>query len=119
VPKQPGLDAVKIAREPVEFRFADDWPAWATYSWQGVYEKVPIGAIKPGCERPLVVELGAGAGRGGTRPSSPPGAGPCAAIGEAKLVDYARMKFEPLKGVPHAMSAGTGTSTMTSRMRRR
>ncbi len=92
LPKQAGPDTVKIAREPVEFRLAADWPAWATYSGQGVYEKVPVSAIKTGCERPLVVEMGAEAG-------------PCAALGEAKLVDYARMKFEPLKGVSHALVA--------------
>jgi len=92
LPRQPGLDAVTIAREPVEFRFAADWPAWATYSGQGAYEKVPVSAVKPGCERPLVVEMA-------------PGEGPCAAVGEAKLVDYARMKFEPLKGAPHALVA--------------
>lgn len=88
VPKQPGGESVRLASEHSEFRFDGDHPAWATYQGQGAYARVPLSAIKPGCERPLVIEI--------------PG-GVHAALAEAKLVDYARMKFAPLKDAPHSL----------------
>jgi alpha-glucosidase len=88
LPKQPGMKNARIAAENSEFRFAGDWPAWATYSGQGNYQKVPLSQIKPGCERPLVVEAADDL---------------YVAVAEARLVDYARMKLKPLKGVPHAL----------------
>jgi len=88
IPKQPGLDRVVIARERTEFRLPADCPAWAVYSAQGKYERTPISKIKPGCERPLVLEAADDR---------------FVALGEARLVDYARMKFAPLPGAPHAL----------------
>jgi alpha-glucosidase len=88
LPKQPGLDRVVIARERTEFRLSGDHPAWAVYSAQGKYEKVPVSRIKPGCERPLVLQAADDL---------------YVALGEARLVDYARMKFAPLPGAPHAL----------------
>jgi alpha-glucosidase len=83
---QPGLDRVTISRELTEFRFPADFEAWATYSAQGVYAKVPISQIKRGCERPLVVRVADDM---------------YAAVAEARLVDYARMKLSPLvRSVP-------------------
>jgi alpha-glucosidase len=55
---------------------------WATYSAQGTYAKVPLSQVKPGCERPLTVEVASNL---------------FAALGEAALVDSARMKFAPLE----------------------
>jgi len=77
-----------IRRERSEFRLAGDFPAWAGYSAQCVYTRTPISAIKPGCERPLVIDL-----EDTLR----------VALAEAKLVDYARMRFAPLPGVDHAL----------------
>ena len=69
-----------------EFRFPADFSAWVTYTAQGVYTNVPISQIKRGCERPLVVRLADDM---------------YAAIAEARLVDYARMKLSPLvRSVP-------------------
>ncbi len=79
--RQPGLENVTIARELTEFRFPADYTAWATYTAQGVYTKVPISQIKRGCERPLVVQVADDM---------------YAAVAEARLVDYARMKLSPL-----------------------
>ncbi len=90
LPKQAGPDRVVIARERTEFRLPADHPAWAVYSAQGKYARVPVSRIKAGCERPLVLEAAANR---------------YVALGEARLVDYARMKFEPLKGAPHALAA--------------
>ncbi|MBI5394701.1 MAG: glycoside hydrolase family 97 N-terminal domain-containing protein [Verrucomicrobia bacterium] len=83
LPKQAAMDRVSITKENSEFRFTADHTAWAVYSAQGNYAKVALAKIKPGCERPLPVQV----------------ADDCyAAIGEAKLVDYARMKLAPLAG---------------------
>lgn len=84
-----GEDArIRIRRERTEFRFTGNHEAWAVYSAQGVYAKVTLDRVKAGCERPLVVQVG----------------GDCfAAVAEARLVDYARMKLGPLDGVPHAL----------------
>jgi alpha-glucosidase len=88
LPKQPAMERVSIAKENTEFRFAADHTTWAVYSAQGNYAKVPLSQVKTGCERPTVVRV----------------ADDCyAALGEARLVDYARMKFAPLKGVANAL----------------
>ncbi|MBM3861584.1 MAG: glycoside hydrolase family 97 protein [Verrucomicrobia bacterium] len=76
-----GTGSVTIARENTEFRFPFDHTAWAVYSAQGKYEKVPVSKIKKGCERPLVLQAADDL---------------FIAVGEAKLVDFARMKFAPL-----------------------
>ena len=55
LPKQPGLEKARIAAEHTEFRFESDFPAWATYQAQGLYERVPLSKVKTGCERPLVI----------------------------------------------------------------
>jgi len=79
LPKRAG--SVTITRENTEFRFPADHTAWAVYSAQGKYEKVPVSKIKKGCERPLVLQAADDL---------------FIAVGEAKLVDFARMKFAPL-----------------------
>lgn len=88
LPCQPGMENIRVKREISEFRFLADHPAWATYSGQGRYERVPLRAIKAGCERPLVVEVADDL---------------YVALAEARLVDYARMKFSPIQGVPYAL----------------
>jgi alpha-glucosidase len=80
--------AVTVQREAVEFRLPRDADAWATYSAQGVYSRTPVSQIKPGCERPLTIELATNL---------------VVALGEAGLVDFARMKFAPLTNAPHAV----------------
>jgi alpha-glucosidase len=77
-----------IRREQSEFRFTGDFPAWAGYSAQCVYARTPLSTLKPGCERPLVIELDNKL---------------YVALAEAKLVDYARMRLAPLPGVAHAL----------------
>ncbi len=90
LPKQAGLDALHITRETTQFHFAGDFLAFPTYHAQGIYERVPVSKIKPGCERPLVVQV----------------ADDCfVAIAEAKLVDYARMKLRVAKDAPTTLEA--------------
>ena len=88
LPEQEGLDGVRILRERSEFRFSKDCPAWAVYSAQGRYEKVLLSKIKPGCERPLTIQMD---------PST------YVALAEARLVDYARMKLAPLEDCAAAL----------------
>jgi alpha-glucosidase len=84
LPKQPGLaDRVTIEDEQSEFRFPADHSTWASYSAQGDYRQVSLRKLRPGCERPLVIRQATDA---------------WLALGEARLVDYARMKFAPLGG---------------------
>jgi alpha-glucosidase len=80
----------RIASELTEFRFAGDHRCWPVYSAQGVYANVPVSRVKSNCERPLVVEI--------------PG-GPLVAVGEARLVDFARMRLQPTKGREHSLQA--------------
>lgn len=88
VPQQKQLTAVKINREHSEFRFPADHRAWIAYKAQADYVPARISDIKSGCERPLTVQAGEDL---------------YLAVGEARLVDYARMKFGPLKEAPHAL----------------
>ena len=60
--------------------FPDDYKAWSAARAQAQYSQVPLSRIEKGCERPLVVEYDTAL---------------IIALGEARLNDYARMKFEP------------------------
>ncbi len=88
IPAQPGHERIHLDRELTEFRFASDHSLWATYTAQGVYTNTLISQLRPGCERPLVLRVS---------PSL------YAAIAEARLVDYARMKLSPLPGAVHGL----------------
>jgi len=88
LPRQPGMEKGHIEREISEFRFLADHPIWATYSAQGLYQKVTLNEVRAGCERPLVVQIAGDV---------------YAALAEARLVDYARMKFAPLQGAPYGL----------------
>ena len=88
VPRQAGLDVLKIERERTEFHFSGDHTAWAVYSAQGVYQEVPLSQVKRGCERPLVLRDDDGT---------------YLAIAEARLVDFARMKLAPVADRDHTL----------------
>lgn len=93
-----GGGTIRIARERSEFRFSADHPAWAVYSAQGNYAKAALSQIKRGCERPLTIQAGPDL---------------YLAVGEAALVDYARMKLAPLDGVPHALVSDLGSEVVS------
>jgi len=78
IKRQKNLETVHISSEHTQFCFLHDYTTWATYSAQGEYSKIKLSEIKPGCERPLTVDIAGG---------------PYVALAEARLVDYARMKF--------------------------
>ena len=79
-PEQKGKDSVTITEESIGFSFPSDYPAWSAEMAQAKYSRVPLSKIVKGCERPLVIEFDSTL---------------TIALAEAKLVDYARMKFEP------------------------
>ena len=93
VPKQPGLEGITIAAEATRFALPAETGCWVTPSAQGRYERVPPAGIQRPAERPLTLEL--------------PG-GLFAAIAEARLVDYARMRLAPAQGEPNTLTPSLG-----------
>lgn len=70
-----------ISEELSQFQFAGDHFCWDTKDPQEVYRRVPISEVGADSERPLLVEVAEG---------------PYVALGEARLVDYARLRFKSL-----------------------
>ncbi len=95
IPAQPTLRDFVIAAESSEFRFTGNHRCHAVYSAQGVYQAVGLDEVKPNCERPLTVEIAGG---------------PCVAVAEARLVDYARTRLRPVAGRPHTLASMLGSS---------
>jgi len=79
-PEQDGRNSVTITDEEIVFRFPYDHYAWSAARAQAPYSRVPLSQIENGCERPLVIEYDSAL---------------TIALAEAKMVNYARMKFEP------------------------
>ncbi len=88
IPVSEKMDSLTIIREAMNFALLEGDSCWATYTAQGIYNKVPVSQVKDGCERPLVVERAGGV---------------TLALAEAQLVDYARMKFGPDTLLPNAV----------------
>lgn len=78
LPEQDALKDVIISAEKTQFHFTGDHDAYAVYSAQGQYSRVPLSKIKKDCERPLTIQINDKL---------------FASIGEARLVDYARMRL--------------------------
>lgn len=76
----------EIIDELSEFTFAGDFPLWSTREVEGDYLETKISELAPNRIRPVVVEVENG---------------PVVALGEAGLVDSARMRFKPSKNQPH------------------
>jgi alpha-glucosidase len=79
-PEQDGRDSITIFDEKIVYSFASDYLAWSAPRAQAMYSHVSLSKIDKGCERPLVIEIDSAL---------------TIALAEAKLVDYARMKFDP------------------------
>ena len=88
LPRQDALKDFIISAEKTQFRFTGNHTAYAVYSAQGQYSKVPLSKIKNNCERPLTIEIDNG---------------PFVSVAEARLVDYARMRLSPDKSQPHTL----------------
>lgn len=89
-PEQDGLDEFEITEELTQFCFTGNHPCWTVYSAQGFYSQERIRDVKPNCERPLVVS---------------PEDQLYVAVGEARLVDFARMRLQPDASAPHTLRA--------------
>lgn len=104
LPLQPGMPHFVITREVTQFAFTGDYTTWAVYRAQGNYDPadprrkskagpqgpVAINEIKPGVERPLTVRVATNL---------------YAAVTEARLVDFARMKFCLTLGATNSLEA--------------
>jgi alpha-glucosidase len=95
VPSQAGLVAASNLTEQTEFRFAGNYTAWPVYTAQGNYSQTTISGITSGCERPTTIQAATNL---------------YMSIGEARLVDYARMKFAPLTGKPNSLVSSLSSS---------
>ncbi len=80
LPEQDVLKDFVISAEKTQFHFTGDHGAYAVYSAQGQYSRVPLSKIKNDCERPLTIQINDKL---------------FASVGEARLVDYARMRLSP------------------------
>lgn len=76
-------DKIDIKRENTEFNFLEDHIAWCVSSAQGKYAQKNISTMGSNIERPLTIKVDDRV---------------YVAIGEAGLVDYARMKLSREKG---------------------
>jgi len=92
--EQNALKSFVISAEKTQFRFAGNHTAWAVYSAQGQYSKVPLSKVKSNCERPLTIEINNGL---------------FVSVAEARLVDYARMRLSPDKNQPHTLVSSLGS----------
>ena len=78
-----------LREELTTFGFEQDHLTWVTERAQGAYQKTPISAIPTVAERPLVISQHDSL---------------YLAIGEAALVDFARMKLASQPEQPHALN---------------
>jgi alpha-glucosidase len=76
-PAQSENETLHIQKELTEFRLTQNFECWASERAQSEIRKIQVNSIEKPVERPLVVEAGNW----------------LLAVGEAKLVDFARMKF--------------------------
>jgi len=89
---------VVIREERSEFRFLGDHTAWCTSSAQGTYGDRPISKISGEVERPLVLRVDDNM---------------YAAILEAKLVDYPRMRLRASKEKPNCVVSSLSGSAQS------
>ena len=74
---QEGISSITIQKELTEFNFIKDYYCWVSDKAQSEYRKVTISEVTQPAERPFVVEAGKNV----------------VSLGEAKLVDFSRMKL--------------------------
>ncbi len=75
---QKEVSSLTIEKELTGFTFEADYQCWVSNRAQSEYRKVPVSSISEPAERPLVVEA----------------RNKLLAIGEAKLIDFSRMKLQ-------------------------
>ncbi len=75
--QENGKDSILIKNDLSKFTFTRDYEAWVSDKAQSEYRKQKISSIDKPAERPLLVKAGAY----------------FVALGEARLIDFSRMKF--------------------------
>jgi alpha-glucosidase len=98
IPAQVGLTNASSLTEQTEFRFTGDHTAWSVTSAQGNYATTTISGLANGNERPLTVQMATNL---------------FLSLGEARLVDYARMKFNQL-GKPNSLVSSLSSSVTSA-----
>ena len=83
IPEQDGLGMFEIVDENTRFTFTADHMCWSSQEVEGEYDHIKISEMDGTRGRPMVVEIKRGSQE----------RGPWLAIGEARLVDFARMEF--------------------------
>lgn len=99
LPEQKSMKDFTISEEKSQFHFTTDLQAWAAYRAQSDHKKTPLSKLKNNCERPLVVEMENGS---------------FAAVAEAALVDYARMRLSPVEGKPNTLISSLASQVKAS-----
>lgn len=90
VPALKENDTTVITRELTAFRFPQNVQVWASSTAQGKIHKTSVDHLNGPSERPLLVEMDTTT---------------YLALGEAAVVNFARMKFVPGQGTSHAVVA--------------
>jgi len=96
-PAQSENETLHIQKDLTEFRLTRNFECWASERAQSEIRKVPVNSIEKPVERPLVIEAG----------------NFLLALGEAKLVDFARMKFIAGENENSLMASMEGEATVT------
>lgn len=95
IPAQGGLQGITLDDELISYRFDQDYEVWSTperkpgrLTAQGEYQKIPLSHLKPGAERPLLIEYSDDLK---------------IVLAEAKLVDYARLSYNSDPNTPFSI----------------
>ncbi len=90
IPEQEAVKEFTIESEDTRFCFTGNHVAYPVYSAQGIYQVTRLDDVRSQCERPLTVVVDEGL---------------YVAVGEARLVDFARMRLQPVPEEPHTVSS--------------
>lgn len=99
IPEQSQLGNYTIKSELTQFVFGADHRTYPVYSAQGRYADTTLSKVKANCERPLLVEIENG---------------PAVAVAEANLVNYSRMRLQPVKDKPYSLMPHLGSEVKVS-----
>jgi alpha-glucosidase len=89
-------ETLHIQKELTEFRLTRNFECWASERAQSEINKIQVNSIEKPVERPLVIEAGNW----------------LLAVGEAKLVDFARMKFMAVENENSLVASLDGEATV-------
>jgi alpha-glucosidase len=98
IPAQAGITTASSLTEQSEFRFTGNHTAWSVTSAQGNYSTTTISSLANANERPLTIQMATNL---------------FLSLGEARLVDYGRMKFNQL-GKPNSLVSSLASSVTSA-----